>query len=164
MCGAQTGSHPSAASRDSAKAGSLLGQQIPTLIEWNWARICSTFPEEELGVLAGLEPLLGQGSPVCAMPGCPCLCHASHARLSLSFPTGTAPGCARVPGSWAEPLAAGSWRDAQMEPGPERAFLVLCCRSCPKAQHSDPLGLLWPEDWAESTPALQGCHNPVCHP
>lgn len=165
MCGAQTGSHPSAASRGSSKAGSLRGKQIPTLFEWNCARISSTFPEEVLGILAGLEPLLvplrspaGQGTPGCAtaaVPGWPCLCPSP--RDSSRLCQGPSE-LGRAFGWWElERCTDGTW---------DLRGLFWCCAAGAAPKHSThhPLGLLWPEVWSENTSALQGLSQPCMSP
>lgn len=140
MCGAQTGSHPSAASKGLMQGCvSLIGSQLQHF-SCNCARMCSTFPEEVLGILAGLEPLLVplrsaqsvscqpcQVVPVCALPhrDSSRLCHcqgpsAHRARQSL----------------WLLELGrctCGTWELTGL-------FVVLCCRRCPKTQHSSPSG------------------------
>lgn len=150
MCGAQTGSQPSAASKGLVQGWvSLTGKQTQTLFNVT-ARMCSTFPDELFGILAWLETLLvplrsaqlGQGSPARAtpaMPACPCPCPSPGERSGLRQGQGpTADGAGQ------SPSAPGSWRDAQMEPNGTcdltALSVVLCCRSCPKTQHSSPFG------------------------
>lgn len=114
MCGAQTGSHPSAASKGLMQGWvSLTGKQTQTLFN-----VTARIPDELFGILAWLGTLLiplrsaqlGQGSPVCvmpAMPGSPCPCPSPRGELrAVSGPDGAGQG----------PSAPGSWSAAQMEP------------------------------------------------
>lgn len=139
MCGAQTGSHPSAASKGLMQGWvSLTGKQTQTLFN-----VTARIPDVSRRAVRdpGLAGDLAGSSEECpAGPGQPSLCHASHARLSLSvpLPTGRALGCVRAGWSRAGPFSSGELeRCTNGTCDPTGLSVVLCC---PKTQHSSPSG------------------------
>lgn len=129
---------------------SLMGKETQTL-QCNCARICSRFAEEVLRILLAvlgmwLVPLRRAS---CVTPGCPCLCPSPGDSPRLCH-------CSSL-----SPQSLGLLELERCTNGTKDLtglFGVLCCRSCPKTQHSSPSGA---EDWSENTPALsQPCVSP----